>query len=666
MNIVKPISIFLVVGTILVLFILRPFGLFMEDGPADTTTSVAVSPDELLAALPIGQEILTARDISRFDGDEALLRIDRLDQRGIFQEHPLYQAYYFMVMNNIMLRLGRLDDAFIYAERLLEFAEQENMQWVKASALSELAIQRAKRGELDIALNYLDESVRIAKKINYEGLLIKSYNTLGVISNISGQYTQAQAFFHNGLKLVERNPDHLYYSKIISNLALIYINLEDWHKALEYIEKSKEIYGKNKWSETSIQTILFVNESNVYFNLNDASQARRAYLEANNTLVKESSVRLQAIVVNALSNVLYLEQNYEEAIVESTRCLNLDGVEALPVQLAQCHTSRARSEIKLENYFIAIDDLNEAIENSIAVSNSVYLYGYHKLLSEVFEEMGNDSQALKYFKLYYLEHKNALFDRRQSELYLLEESFNAETARNALTLLKTQGELRELELERKTLGVRVVFGMSFCVLLGLGYVIRKNLDIKKKNEVLQCSNTDLVELSTRDALTGLYNRRYFDDYIRGLKQDSSFYDDSSFTLAIMDLDHFKTINDNYGHDIGDMVLIEVAKRFLKYLPSSDLVIRWGGEEFICLIEDQGDITSLHQLEKVWLAIKDVPVLTTAGYIDITLSIGAVTDIPVKSLMATHTDLVKCADERLYKAKQGGRNQIIALGQSSIL
>jgi len=659
MKIIKSVSIVLVVGVILILFMLRPFGLLDSDVPIESDTQIVFSPDDLLAELPYGNTILEALDLSRFDSDEALLKINLLDQQGIFKEHPLYQAYYFMIMNNIMLRVGRIDDAPIYTKQLLDFAEQENMQWLKASALSELAIDHTKRGEFDIAVTYLNESIRLAQESNYEGLLIKSYSSLGMINILAGDYGKAQDYFHKGLKLIETNPEHLYYSKIIGNLGLIYIYLEEWDKALEYIARSKEIYSQTKWLEPSIMTILLTNESNVYFRLGNTVQARRAYADAKKTLEKDSSTRLQAAVLNSLSNVFILEQKYESAIAESDRCLRLDGIQSLPQPRGLCYKSKARGAMGLGNYRVAIDALHASVKEDTTISSTAYSINNHKLLSEAHEKLGNHVEALKYFKLYYLADKEALFDQRQSELYLLEESFNAETARNRLALLKTKNEIQNLELEGQMLGTRVIFGVTFCVLLALGYVIKKNLDIKNKNQLLQYSNTNLVELSTRDALTGLYNRRHFELFIQSLSQDGSSYLNSNFTIAIMDLDYFKKINDNYGHNIGDLVLIEVAKRFLLQVPSSGLVIRWGGEEFVCVIEDQDDISSIEQLEKVWSAIKDVPVATPAGDIDITLSIGVVTDIPVAHLMMSHADLVKRADERLYKAKQSGRNQIVA-------
>lgn len=658
MKVIKSVSIILVTGVILLLFMLRPFGLFERDLAVETHTTQIFSPDELLLDLPDGSALLAILDLSLVDGDAALIKINQLAESATFKDYPLYQAYYLMVMNNVMLRSGRIDAASIYAQKLLALAEQKNVAWIKASALSELAIERTKRGDLDTAVMYLSRAVKIAKEINYERLLIKSYSSLGVISILSSEYGQAQAYFHQGLKLIEKNPKHLYHSKIIGNLAVIYIYLEEWSKALKYIEQAKEIYRQEKRSEPAIMTILLTNESNVYFRLGDVSRARQAYVEARQTLEKDSSTRLQAVVLNSLSNVLYLEQQYQRAIDVSSQCLSLDGIQDLPLQHGLCYKSKAYNNMALGHYQAAVEDLNASVKENKKIANTAYITSNHKLLSQAYEKLGNDSDALKYFKLYYAGDKEVLFDQRQSELYLLEESFNAESSRHALALLQTKNEIQDLELESQTLVTRVILAITFSVLFALGYVIRKNLVMNNKNQVLQYSNTNLVELSTRDALTGLYNRRYFEQFIQGLKQDESVYKDSIFTIAILDLDHFKKINDGYGHDIGDTVLVEVAKRFLQQLSSSDLIIRWGGEEFICIIEEKASCSSLERLNKVWRAIQDEPVVTTSGPIDITISIGAVMDVSVSQLMIAHGDVIKRADERLYQAKQNGRNQII--------
>jgi len=659
MNVVKPLMMISIVSVTLLLFILRPFGLLDDKSPLSSTKTTAFIPDELMAALPFGQDILAARDLSRFNGDEALLRLSLLEQRGTFEEHDLYKAYYYMIMNNIMLRLGRIDDATGYTKRLFTFAEDNNITWLRASALAELAIERTKRGDFVTANQYLTEGVTIAKAINFDSLLIKLYNTLGVINNISGDYGQAQQYFHKGLKLVENYPEHLYYSKIISNLSLIYINLEEWSKALEYIEKAKVIYHTGARLEPGILAILLVNESNMYFHLNDTENARSAYEDAKVYVKQDASARLKAILFKTHADVLYLEKSFAASLDVSHQCLNSNDINEFPLQKALCYTSKARSEMALDNNIIAVNDLNIAMDYYKRLSSRSGITLSHQLLSEAYETLGYEAEALKYFKLYYQENKNALFDRRQSEIYQLEESFNAEKNRHALALLNTQHELKKLALERQTLGSRVIFGMSLCAVFGLGYVIKKNLDIEKKNELLQCSNTDLVELSTRDALTGLYNRRHFEYYLQILNQDKSLYTDRCFTLAILDLDHFKVINDNHGHDVGDEVLIEVSKRFQQSLHSSDLIIRWGGEEFVCLIEQKNNVDSLDRLNRLCHKIRSKPMKTDCKDIYVTLSVGAVVDISAAELAANSSDLIKLADEYLYKAKQTGRNQIIA-------
>ncbi|MFA0648428.1 GGDEF domain-containing protein, partial [Vibrio cyclitrophicus] len=95
------------------------------------------------------------------------------------------------------------------------------------------------------------------------------------------------------------------------------------------------------------------------------------------------------------------------------------------------------------------------------------------------------------------------------------------------------------------------------------------------------TNKELVKQSTRCELTGLFNRRYLEQL---LTQPMPYrLSPFGYTLAILDLDQFKRVNDTYGHDIGDQVLVEVAKRIERALSTNDVLARWGGEEFVLLL-----------------------------------------------------------------------------------
>ncbi|WP_100656001.1 diguanylate cyclase [Alteromonas flava] len=167
-------------------------------------------------------------------------------------------------------------------------------------------------------------------------------------------------------------------------------------------------------------------------------------------------------------------------------------------------------------------------------------------------------------------------------------------------------------------------------------------------------NIDYIfELANKDGLTGLFNRRYFFGEVE--KIDETWVTaGSEFSCAMIDIDHFKRINDTHGHDCGDQVLRVFAKTLTEYF-STELVARLGGEEFavICAPENKLEFTS--QLENFRKYIEANPIGWEGNIITVTVSIGLCTapSMPAEAML-------KHADNNLYKAKEGGRNQIIAL------
>lgn len=162
----------------------------------------------------------------------------------------------------------------------------------------------------------------------------------------------------------------------------------------------------------------------------------------------------------------------------------------------------------------------------------------------------------------------------------------------------------------------------------------------------------LLEASITDYLTGLYNRRFLEE---SLKREKSIADRYGiiFTLILIDLDYFKLINDIYGHDVGDKVLIEVANILKKNLRYSDLCGRWGGEEFLILLRNAKLSQGYAVAEKLRKLICDLKLPPVEN---ITASFGLAEYNPPES----HEDTLKRADLALYKAKAQGKNCIIAL------
>ena len=178
--------------------------------------------------------------------------------------------------------------------------------------------------------------------------------------------------------------------------------------------------------------------------------------------------------------------------------------------------------------------------------------------------------------------------------------------------------------------------------------------IKQLNNNLSVKNTQLFKDSHNDELTHLYNRRHLNDYIEQIKKNA-LNDNNQYVIAMLDIDYFKKVNDRYGHDAGDEVLIKMAKILNHNIRESDLAVRWGGEEFILLLSFKHQSNHLQILERIRLDIENSPITTQAGVISITASMGV--SQPQNATTLTHhwEVLQKRVDQALYLAKTSGRN-----------
>jgi two-component system, cell cycle response regulator len=177
--------------------------------------------------------------------------------------------------------------------------------------------------------------------------------------------------------------------------------------------------------------------------------------------------------------------------------------------------------------------------------------------------------------------------------------------------------------------------------------------VKKLQDQLRERNVQLDEMSRTDALTGLYNRRHLDDELARRHSDARRHGEA-VSVIILDIDHFKKVNDGYGHPAGDLVLRDFAGRLIAQLRTGDVAGRWGGEEFLVILPRTA-LPGAHLVaDRIREAVAATPFLAGDEQIRVTVSGGCATG-PVASLQ----DLVSLADTCLYEAKDRGRDQIVA-------
>ncbi len=184
------------------------------------------------------------------------------------------------------------------------------------------------------------------------------------------------------------------------------------------------------------------------------------------------------------------------------------------------------------------------------------------------------------------------------------------------------------------------------------------IQIKKLQDELRLRNAELERMSRTDALTGLFNRRHLDEELARRHSDASRHH-QLMSLLLLDIDHFKRINDTYGHPAGDQVLRTFAERLRTVLRAGDIAGRWGGEEFLIVLP-RTDLAGAREVaERIRFITAFEPVVADGKEIDLTVSGGCALG-PGDSVEA----VVSLADKCLYDAKQAGRNRVVIATSST--
>jgi diguanylate cyclase (GGDEF)-like protein len=185
-------------------------------------------------------------------------------------------------------------------------------------------------------------------------------------------------------------------------------------------------------------------------------------------------------------------------------------------------------------------------------------------------------------------------------------------------------------------------GMTVVVLLGIAFLLNR----------VTASERQLFRIATTDPLTGIFNRRHFMALLAREAQRTARYA-TTFSVLMLDIDHFKRINDTYGHAIGDEAIKAMAGAASKHLRPTDMIGRFGGEEFVVMLPHTDEAGAVVAAERIRESVGKVVVPAGTQDVRFTVSIGAATCTPKASV----DQLLECADKALYAAKSGGRNQV---------
>ncbi|EHU9519178.1 diguanylate cyclase [Vibrio vulnificus] len=525
--------------------------------------------------------------------------------------------------------------------QLEQFASQRKIAWLSAQLIIEKAGRELKQGQFDEGLKHVELGMAMANENGADFLLLEGFNTLGILYNATNQLKRSQLAFYQGLELSERFPKSAFIGRYFNNLGLLYVHLEQWDKALDFLQRAETFYESIGVTQPNRQLVILLNQSFVYQELKQKERAKAAYHRALRYFGENTSTYYRILKLKSEARLYLLDEDFKRAIDVAVACVKLDANNTYPLQNGIC------TYIQAEGYLAGkqLDAAQSAVDSAIAtfehLQHARWTIRAHLLRANILEAKGQHAEALSLYKKYYAQEKQQII----GEVHALQTSFEVQEVAKERDLYEAQNQLRELERSLNEQRQRIL--MIWIVIVGLLLLlgVRRIAIIRKHNLHLQT-------LSYVDPLTGANNRRFFQSEIEtpNLLNRAHLY-----RIVLVDLDWFKSINDTHGHEIGDFVLVETAKRIKQQLASDELFVRWGGEEFLLVLKNDDDLPL--RLQKLVESIRTSAYQLKGKSYNITISVGASEPCGLNELKNS-SDAFVTADMCLYQAKSLGRDRAI--------
>lgn len=286
--------------------------------------------------------------------------------------------------------------------------------------------------------------------------------------------------------------------------------------------------------------------------------------------------------------------------------------------------------------------LDEALRRADAAGEDRWVLFAHMYLAELAAAEGDEGTAELHRETVQRIQSEMQDDAMANRARVLEISLEVLEREQEVERLQLERELQEMKLARSRTLMILGSAAAALLLIALWLVVQKNRDRAS-------ANRELDRLANTDVLTGLNNRRYFIDHMSHRSRTGT----SKGALILIDLDRFKQVNDDHGHEHGDAVLKAVADRIQSMMRAEDVLARWGGEEFLSFLPQCDADAAARVAERIRNAIDSPPIVHDGVSHTITATLGVATVDSGQKL----EDALRRADEALLEGKRGGRNRV---------
>ncbi|MDQ1816319.1 diguanylate cyclase [Massilia sp. CCM 9210] len=619
------------------------------------TAQAASSGDERIHA-----ELAAIRTLSRTSTADALRRLDAL-RASVGKDTP-YPLRRELLRTEVWLHedAGQLERSYEAERQALQLALENNdpafAARARLGAVRQLLDQN-RSSEALLALAGIRAAVPVDAPVAVRHAL---EHVQGDAYNGKGQFDKALAAYLKSLKLLQDEPDESEgRATAMARIARVYNNIDNPAKA---IETTRQALLERNVPMRTVGRLQFT-QGIALLKLNRGKEGIAAFNNALATAKRGKLTGLEAEVRGNIADYFLRQHDYvraeQEALLAmkaSERVTDVNMILMARANLGFALMGQKRFAEGLPYIDGVIADLDKA-------GATADLYAMLDEKGRMQEQAGLYKEALATVRKQQAAQQADARAARDRAVAALQEEYEAGQRTRQIDLLRRENLVKDADLRsRRMLQLLTTFAALLTVAAGaFVYVLYRRS--AGSNVRLNQLNTQLTYHSQHDALTGLYNRRSFLEKMaarpahdeRGRRNDALQGVDC---IVLMDIDHFKHINDRWGHGVGDTVLVEVARRLSAAVRDSDMVIRWGGEEFLIYAPGADPAHIADIVSRVLHGTGATPVEAGTCSVPVTLSAGVVT-LPLAGVVHSGFDwerAIRLADWALYHGKANGRNQ----------
>ncbi len=474
-------------------------------------------------------------------------------------------------------------------------------------------------GEVDASVESLGKAIDLARVMGSTWRAASAQTTLAISYYRAQQADHAQQIVDEALEAARRDPDPVLLYSVYTMMAVVHSQDADpvrnklgSEQALRYAQEAQSRY---------LEALALGNLADVELRQENYSRALDLSQRANVLAQSLRDIQTEILARHNMGIAKIGLRRLEEGKRDVLQAITMDAQR-------EASSSTAESWLELGRYLEKADDVAGAVD------------AYHRS-RRLFDAVLRD------------ETRKAMLEAQAR--------FEDQQRRREIQLLNQDNSLKAEQIRNRDLQLKLWSEVGVGVLLSGALLALAYRRVRRTNAALAQTNESLRVQSERDPLTGLANRRHFQkdvaarcDAQQGLRG----------SLFLVDIDHFKRINDQWGHAAGDSVLVEVARRLRSVLREQDLVVRWGGEEFLILVRSENTEDARLLAQRLLDQIGGMPVDHGPLSIPISASIGfASFPMAPAGLTLEWERAVDMADTVMYLSKAHGRNK--AYGVSAV-